>query len=526
MKTELRANLRNALMITRPDIGKDYLYDRCVNKYVDAMLLAISSALSLNYKSSTVQSNCFMFSQTEIREAIGTTGKKQEYIYQIMKNDVTTSLLVVVSKGFSKNGISKLSTVKLNDTYKDLVMEELLNLRVETNQKLLDEIEQDANYTVNVDPASLASFITKTTETIRTTRNGYAYKEKLLRNLTAARQLQAMINPADDTNTLPYIKERWEIADCGRIYGQGYSLQRMPKEVRHAALGVCHKYDFKASAFALMAGLASAINPAIGLGAVLDYVKNRQVIRKRIAAQLGISENIVKTIFTALGFGAELKNNQHSAIRGALGAAARMQHDTSVREDSRVYNNLGEEEFKQLVNNDTFGYIYEELQAINATIIEYFKTNELVIGDLTYNEINPKTGRKRNNRQKLAWIYQALESMAMKQFAELAEQEALLTTHDCIYFKNKLPASVVVDATAQLQQRFQYLRFEHEKIYPIADDEQFDARFSEADCFEQQHKQLIAEQTELARHYCTAKSQWLSVDTTAHNALRESFAYA
>lgn len=524
MNTELRTKLCNALKITRPDIGKDYLYERCVNKYVDAMLIAISNALSINHKAHFIQSNYFLFSQTTIREAIGTIGKKQEYIYQMMRDDATTSLVVVVSKGFSKNGISKLSTCKINEIYKDLVMEELLNLRVEANQKLLDEIEQDSNYTVHVDPVSLASFIAKTTETIRTTNNGGAYKETLLRNLMAARQLQAMIHPADDTNASPYINERWEQADCGRIYGQGYSLQRMPKEVRHAALGVCHKYDFKASAFALMAGLAQAINPAIQLGAVLDYVKNRQVIRKRISDQLGISEAVVKTIFTALGFGAELKNNQHNAIRGALAAAARMQHDMTVRLDRSIYNNLGAEEFKQLVNNQTFGYIYEELQAINATIIEHYKGNELEIGDVTYSETDPKTGKKRNDRQKLAWIYQALESMAMMQFADLAQQEPLLTTHDCLYFKQKLPASVVVGVTEQLQQTFQFLRFEHEVIYPIADEVQFDARFAEADSFELQHQQRIAEQTKIGDIYCELKAQRLAHARTPHSTFEAAFA--
>lgn len=518
MKSELRTKLYDALKITRPDIGKDYLYDRCVNKYVDAMLIAISNALSINHKANFIQHNYFAFPQSKIRDEIGTIGKKQKYIYQMMRDDVTTSLVIVVSKGFSKNGISKLSTVKINEIYKDLVMEELLNLRVEANQKLLDEIEQGANYTVNVDPVSLASFITKTTETIRTTTNGGAYKEKLLRNLTAARQLQAMIHPADAANPSPYINERWEMADCGRIYGQGYSLQRMPKEVRHAALGVCHKYDFKASAFALMAGLAHAINPSIRLGAVLDYVNNRQVIRQRIADQLNISESVVKTIFTALGFGAELKNNQHNAIRGALAAAARMQHDTTVRLDRAIYNNLGAEEFKQLVTNQTFGFIYEELQAINATIIEYFKVNALAIGDVTYSETDPKTGKKRNDRQKLAWIYQALESMAMKQFADLAQQEPLLTTHDCLYFKQKLPASVVLDVTVQLQQMFQFLRFEHEAIYPIADEAQFDARFADANSFEQQHHQrLAAEDAKAARNYVAANSSWRVSAITAHS---------
>ena len=407
-------------------------------------------------------------------------------------------------------------------------MEELLNLQIESNQILLDEIELNSNYTVNVDPASLASFIEKTTDTIKSTTYGKAYKDKLFCNLAAARQLQSMIHKADDAHSTPYINERWEQADCGRIYGQGYSLQRMPKEVRHAALGVCHKYDFKASAFAIMAGLAKAIDPAIKIGATLDYVKNRQVIRKRIAEQLNISESLVKEIFTSLGFGAELKNNQHNAIRGALAKAARIQlsqADTPARLDRAIYYNLGEDEFRRLVFNETFGYIYEELQQINKTILSHFKSNELVIADRTYSKVNPKTGRNRNARQKLAWIYQALESMAMQQFAEFAKQEPLLTTHDCVYFKQKLPASVVLDATYQLQQTFPFLRFEHEDVYPIADAAQFAGRFEEPTLFEQQHEQHIADETKFAENYCATSSHWLSSTAAAHSAFSSAPEY-
>ena len=526
MKTELKTKLLDALKLTRPDIDKDYLYDRCVNKYVNGMLAAISNSLSINYKTNELNINYFSFPQAKIREEIGTIGKKQEYIYQVMKADLSTSLVVVKQNGYSKNGVSKLSIVTINPIYKELIMDELLNLRIEFNSKLLEEIEQDWNYTVNIDPVSLASFIEKTKETIKSTTNGNAYKDKLFRNLAAARQLQVMTHIADDTHSTPYVRERWEIADSGRIYGQGYSLQRMPKEVRHAALGVCHKYDFKACAFAIMAGLATAIDPSIKVSAILDYVKNRHAIRERLANKLNLPESVVKTIFTALGFGAELKNNQKNAIRGALAQAARMQTDTTIRLDPAIYNSLGEDEFKRLVFDTTFGYIYEELQQINKTIIEYFKTHDITTDYVTYSAIDPKTGRRRTAKQKLAWIYQSLEATAMMQFVEFAKQAPLLTTHDCVYFKNRLPAHVVVDATYQLQQTFPYLRFEHEAIFPIADDAEFAARFSDTDRLEQEHKQRIADQTEAADIYCTTNAHWLSTATTAHSAFSAGSACA
>jgi hypothetical protein len=337
------------------------------------------------------------------------------------------------------------------------------------------------------------------------TKNNNAYKEKLLKNSLAAKQLQTMIHDADDTNATPYIKELWKQADSGRIYGQGYSLQRMSKEVRHAALGYCYKYDFKASAFALMAGLAHEINPSLKFSAVLDYVKHRASIRQRIAKELQMDESVVKTIFTAIGFGAELKNNQYNAIRGAFAKVARMKHDTSISLERDVYNNLGADEFMRLVENSTFCYIYDALQVINKTILDYYKTNALVINGRTYNAIDVNTGKKGNERQKLAWIYQAMEFTAMVHFSDLVEdmtqQEPLLTTHDCVYYKNRLSVSVKLDAAYLLNQKYPYLRFEEEEIVPIVEDAYFAARYTQTNELEQTHLQRIREQELLASNY-------------------------
>jgi len=498
MEGELKKKLLAALKKTSPNFGKDYLYERCVTKYMSAMLPAISQAISLNYNNPTTKADEFALGQTKLRDELRRIGTEQKYIADVMKSNKSTSLIIEIKKGFNYGGNGMLSLVKLNPMYKDLIMDELLNLKIEKNQQLLDEIEREPNYTVNVDPVHLASFISHTTKTIQNTAGNSAYKDKLFSNLNAAKQLQMMIHDADESHATPYLKERWEQADSGRIYGQGLSLQRMAKEVRHAALGICYKYDFKACAFALMASLAHQINPTIKIGAVVDYVKNREKIRKRIAKELDIAEDVIKTVFTAIGFGAELKNNQFNAIRGAFAKVARMKQDASIRLDRDIYNNLGADEFMQLVENKTFKFIYEDLQVINQTILNYYESNPLEINNRTYSNIDPKTGKKRNNRQKLAWIYQALEFNAMMGFVDLTKQEPLLTTHDCVYFKNKLPMNSRVDATYYLQQRFQYLRFEEQEIVPIMEDELFKARYAEQVKFEQEHILRIAEEEKIA----------------------------
>ena len=73
----------------------------------------------------------------------------------------------------------------------------------------------------------------------------------------------------------------------------------------------------------------------------------------------------------------------------------------------------------------------------------------------------------------------------------LTKQEPLLTTHDCIYLKQKLSASQITDITYQLQQTYPYLRFEYEPIFPIATQEQIEKRNAELNQFEQAHREHI-----------------------------------
>jgi hypothetical protein len=470
-KEELKRKLREALMHAKPSIKRELLYERCVNKYLDGMLIAIRDALAMNMDKKCNVQGAFAFPKEAVDKQIKKTSinQKQVSICSLMEENESTSLIIEVHRGFAFGcNNSMLSVVTLNALYEDLIWEELRNMNVKSDTREVIAKENEFILSVPIDTASLTAYMEKTHQSIDDTDKGQRYTDKLRENLMAAQKLLTLMDDADENNETPYLREVWRQADCGRIYGTQYSLQCMTKEVRNAALGECHKYDFKACAFALMAGLAHAIDPTLKLGATLDYVKNRQKIRERIAKETGIDVVLVKQIFTALGFGAELKDNIHNAIRGALAEAARKQYDTSVRLERDVYNNLGANEYMRLTSNQTFKFIYEELQLLNATILQHFEGDDFEICCRAYSAINPKTGKKRKSRQKLAFIYQAMESCAMLEFAELAQQEPLLTTHDCIYFKHKLNAEQVKDITWQLQQTFMYLRFEYELIRPIA----------------------------------------------------------
>lgn len=53
----------------------------------------------------------------------------------------------------------------------------------------------------------------------------------------------------------------------------------------------------------------------------------------------------------------------------------------------------------------------------------------------------------------------------------------------------------VVNIQLKLRERFPYIRFEHEAIFPISTDEHFATHFADAKAEEEQHKQRIRQET-------------------------------
>lgn len=236
------------------------------------------------------------------------------------------------------------------------------------------------------------------------------------------------------------------------MYGQGLSLQRIPKAVRHAALGLCWSYDFKASCYALLTGLALSINPNLKVGALKEYIKDRSSIRARIAKSLGISEERVKSIFSSLGFGARLVDNPHMSIR----------------------KDLGPEKYQMLLANQEFHFINQAFKLVRATILEAYSQDSFNFMGLTYTNVDPASDplkpTKRTDDQKMAWIYQAMESKAIAEFGAMAKSsgyEPLLFAHDCVYFEQRIAAGTLHSCETELRREFPLVQIDAEEIIPI-----------------------------------------------------------
>jgi hypothetical protein len=200
----------------------------------------------------------------------------------------------------------------------------------------------------------------------------------------------------------------------------------------------------------------------------------------------------MKTIFTSLGFGAEVKENKHNSI----------------------CKKIGKEKFNLLVANQEFVYIKQELDLVRDTILksDEFKGDEFTIGDNTYSALDSKTGKKRTKNQKMAWIFQACERMALDIVIDKMPDnfKMLLPVHDCIYIKQQLPSHVMHDLKDQIRQLFPLLDFEQELIIPIHAAEDHNKHNAAIEAEEATHKQRIAAEELGARGF---KSEFFEMES-------------
>lgn len=458
---------------------KPYQISRCVEKYLNGMMPLLVKSIVFSKKDNTDSEMFFL--QEEARLACGRTRVDGEikYIYSMMQEHSDTSIILVTYTG--NNITKKSSKVVFNPIYKKEVMGKLKTM-IEDGTKIdstsLDEFELNSEYKIPVDRDSLDSYIRATRMSLKAA-NSEAYLEKLMRNLKIAEELMSRLKTDDGINY--YSLEYWEEIDSGRMYGHGLSLQGLPKQVRDAALGPCHKYDLKAASYSILANLAKTLNPELKVAALTDYVKNRKQIRKRIAEDIGISEEWMKEIFTSIGFGASTADNSFSSVKQKIGA----------------------EKYAALMKNTEFKLIKKTFDDVTKFLVKYFPDDNFDDLGRTYKALDPKTGRMRTKAQKLAWIYQCLETQAMNTFGSFITEnhKLLLIVHDCLYLKVPLSPGECQNIKYLLDQQFPGLSFDHEVILPIHANEDHGKREREILIEEMAHKQFIQHQEEIAKTY-------------------------
>lgn len=483
---------------------KPYQIEKSVSTYITVMLDAIAESIR-KFGFPNDQISLSLDTIAKASGKISINGKKFK-VSVLLNSDRNTSLVSVEFPG----QVGKVARVSFNPVYQSDIESALMESRISKSirgyiQKAtnlaesVDALTVDAeseshaqkssgencekapNITTSVDLLMLDSFIENTRrEHAKVVQQNSPDKEKLrevlLRNFLNAEGIRAMLIEKDGEFLF---SEYWEQSDSGRYYGHGISLQRVSKYVRHAALGRCHMYDVKAASYALMTGLALEIDPTLDVGVLVDYVSHRSRIRKEIAADVGISEEKMKEIFTSLGFGAKTANNPFASIRKTLGEAA----------------------YIRLMMNDQFVRIGDAMNVVREVIAGYFPDSFEFFGRHYY-PVCPRTGDKRKKDQKLAWIYQAMEAEAITRFgADAAEAgyQPLLFVHDCVYFKDRLSEAVLAEITNDLRKTFPLLETDHEKIHPIHTEDYVDPVYVQAAKEVRDHRERVRKTNRLTK---------------------------
>ena len=466
----MRQRLKKQLSKRHPSI-KDKQLDSYVNNYVDAVIaelaLQYAKATGDNLKAGEIS---FGAEAVAINCKQAMVDGKRIRVFALMQEAPETSLVIQTYKG--NNYSQRVSKVTLNQKYRKAVFRELTEKHELISERYLDELQAKSNYQICIDVAALDSYI-KATRAELNKAVDWKHIEKLYRNLSAATQVRLRAVQHEDGSM--WTHEYWDRIDSGRAHGHGLSLQRVAKEVRHAALGRCWKIDIKASSYAILTSLALSINPKLLVGELTDYIKYRSPVRTRIAEKVGISEDWMKQIFTAMGFGAELQNNPFKSIRRMLGA----------------------DKYAVLTSTQEFMQISKALDDVRKTILdsEEYSGDVFTIGDYTYNATDPNTGKKRSVKQKLAWIYQACERKALNVLiANIPDEyDVLLPVHDCLYVRRNLPSDLVLDLKYFLQKEYALLDFEKQLVVPIHAAEDHGAHERLIDEQIAAHKQRIAD---------------------------------
>jgi len=460
----IKQRIYAALVASYPTL-KPYQAEKAAASYVDVMLEEMAESIRrFGYEDDQIS---LALDKVSARIGRVKVGGKDVKVCGAVNKDRHNALIHVDFEG----QVGRNSRVSINPRYQGEI--DLAIAASKSHAISSGGSDKAPNIYTRVDPGMLDSFVENTSQAHdkawqNASPDNEKYRKTLLRNLLHAKHIKASLVEEGGQCLFP---EYWEQSDSGRCYGHGTSLQRVSKEVRHAALGRCHMYDFKAASYALMTDLALYIDPTLEVGVLKDYVNRRSQIRKAIAADVGISEDRIKAIFTSLGFGAKIANNPFASIRKTLGEAA----------------------YNRLMINHQFVRIGDAMIMVREAIAGSFSDSFEFFGR-QYNPVCPRTGKKRTKSQKLAWLYQAMEADAITRFgagAAEAGYQPLLFVHDCVYFKHKLPEGVLATITENIRQMFPLLEADHDDIFPIHAPDFVDAVYAQEDQRIREHQKLM-----------------------------------
>jgi len=472
--------------------------EKNINRYLKRRIFFISDDLCkmisspIRHSEYQEDDSVFILSLLDLREKWGMillNGKQQYAINMI--NDI---LFEVVYNGH--NGIA--SAAKLRENVMNCLMEDLIENSTKEIRYVKPIIEnEEVTFDTPIDKDSLREEMDKWNQQLKNEKNDIL-KNKLQRNIACASIILAATN---DSNILV---QEMNPSDSGRLYFKGLNLQNIPKKVRHAALGSYHLYDIRVCAFGVMAGIAMDYQNSLGIPVInqhhiYEYIRYKDKVRMDITKQVYPHtqsyklEDIkklkeyynIKISLTAIGFGAKLNTASYwEDSNGKLQTTSLLK---SMRNKEDLNKFLNCEEVKNLI---------KEFTDCTKSVLHRLDNDQEFAKEFS---IKPKMTKG----QKLAMVYQTMESIIMNQFiSNIGYDKVLLSVHDGVYLKHGIN---LANEWTKLKVKYIY-----DMLYIQFDHEHQIRKNTNVDTNSETHSEFIKQEERIANmSRATYKSNWI-----------------
>jgi len=422
----------------------------------------------------------------KMQDEMGSFQYNNERFYVWREFGEGAGYIQVIRKG--NNLIGKNSEVDLKNTkHLQFIIDtqdkkELINLFYDN---LPDNTEFDQ---VVIDHGSLTQYI-KSTEW-ELAHNPGNRRDTLERNLNKAKMIKMISEyfQINDEFVLPQIISN---SDYGRRYYKGVNLQNCHKMLRHACLGNHYQYDLKTAVQAIKLMIAKHIfdqqneqNWDDFFLATKQYVENRSLVRSTLAEYITTydeSEKLIKTMITAIGFGATTTSPDY--------------HGTAIAD---IIKNR--EERTNLLNDEWLQEFIQDQQDLTDFITGYY-LNDIDFIESIKDLPDIKLKNRYNKKKVMSYIFQTIEYQIMDQITQLiTRSQVLLRVHDAVYTRHKIKAEDMLEIKMYLEELSPYLELDYDTDSQGDIVKQTKFRFTKE--YEQesyQHKQLIKKQEQLIK---------------------------
>jgi hypothetical protein len=231
----------------------------------------------------------------------------------------------------------------------------------------------------------------------------------------------------------------YEEKSTGRYFALHGDLQGYRKSVRYAALEGCYEYDIEAAHQNILIDIFDREDVEFKeLDVVRDYIKNKSLIRNKLAKDLNIHKSLVKRVITGLTYGAKLVNNKKTSLyKDCKG-------DQKVIE--RVIENGWLKSLEAVFKKTSVHLIDDRIEINNAVnIVRPIKTKD--------------TSKEMSKPQAVAHILQGHEREILDVvIGNYDRNDIVLLLHDCVVFKGVVDSqeiSRIVDKATRFNLSFE-----------------------------------------------------------------------